>query len=153
MQKELKSDGFTLIELLVVISIMVILIGLSAFGLQQARLSARDGQRKADLETIRTGLSFYKADCNVYPTPAATTSKLSTTLVGNTTICSGSANTYIQKVPSDPVTANNYFYSSSANGYSICASLENGGTATDTTSCNTAGATCGGTCNYYVTNP
>lgn len=146
------NNSFTLIELLVVISIMVILIGLSAFGLQKARSSARDGQRKADLETIRTGLSFYKADCNVYPTPAATTSKIEASMVGSATLC-GSANTYIQKVPSDPVTSNNYFYATSANGYAICASLEDGGTSNDQSSCTAISASCGGTCNYYVTNP
>ncbi len=43
------NTGFTLIELLVVIAITAILIGLSVFGLQGARESARDAQRKADL--------------------------------------------------------------------------------------------------------
>ena len=59
--------GFTLIELLVVVSIIGILIALSIFGLQGARESSRDARRKADLETIRSGLEIYKADCNDYP--------------------------------------------------------------------------------------
>ena len=55
------SCGFTLIELLVTISIIGILIGLSVFGLQGARQSARDAKRKADLDMrlrqVMSGLS------------------------------------------------------------------------------------------------
>ncbi len=139
--------GFSLIELLVVISIMAVLISLSAFGLQQARESARDGQRRADLETIRTGLSFYKADCNVYPTPNISTStRISTSL---TSSCGGS-NTYIEKIPVDPVSTNNYYYIQSGSTYTICASLETEGTKVPT---QCSSASCGGTCNYYVLNP
>ncbi|KKR12005.1 MAG: hypothetical protein UT39_C0001G0060 [Candidatus Woesebacteria bacterium GW2011_GWA1_39_21] len=147
------KNGFTLIELLVVVSIMVILIGLSAFGLQQARESARDGQRKANLETIRTGLSFYKADCNVYPTPnASTTTKLGTSLIGNATICGGSANTYIQKMPTDPVSGRNYYYSQSGSTYKICAGLE-GETSADANCAFPISCGSGVTCSYSVANP
>jgi len=150
----MKQKAFTLIELLVVMSIIAILASLSAFGLQQARESARDGQRRADLETIRTGLSFYKADCNAYPTPYPNPDPdhLNSSLTGYASLC-GAANTYINKVPLDPVSANNYFYYQSGATYAVCASLETGGSSGDTTSCSGISASCGSTCNYYVTNP
>jgi general secretion pathway protein G len=140
------SSGFSLIELLVVISIMAVLISLSAFGLQQARESARDGQRKADLETIRTGLSFYKSDCNVYPTEAASTTKMGTVLTAS---CITPTPVYIEKMPTDPVSGRNYIYVRSTSGYRICASLE---TEVDADS-NCSTVSCGTTCNYSVTNP
>ncbi len=146
--------GFTLIELLVVISIMVILIGLSVFGLQQARESARDGQRKSDLETIRTGLSFYRADCNFYPTPASGTggdfkTKFGSSFNGN---CITPTPNYIEKVPSDPLVGRSYYYTSDGTIYNICSSLE---TETGPTPVQCTGATCGSgvNCNYYVANP
>jgi type II secretion system protein G len=146
------KKGFSLIELLVVIAIMAILIGMSAFGLQQARESARDGQRKSDLEAIRTGLSFYRSDCNVYPintTGADFYTLFHPSFSGS---CTGPTNVYIQKTPSDPLSGNYYIYKTDATGttYTICASLETGG-ATVATGC--SGLVCGGTCNYSVFNP
>lgn len=149
------KKGFSLIELLVVIAIMTILIGLSAFGLQQARESARDGQRKSDLETIRTGLVMYKSDCNAYPIPSSSgdfKTVVGTSLVGVAAYCGGTANTYIAKVPSDPVPGNLYYYSSTGTTYYICASLETENAAA-ATGCPTGATDCGGYCNYIVTNP
>lgn len=141
-----KYAGFTLVELLVVISIIAILMGLSFFGLQGARQSSRDSRRKADLESIRSGIEIYKSDCNTYPLT------LSTSLVGNGSNSSCLvANTYISSVPADPTTpARAYRYSSNGTTYEICASLEQG----------SGSVTCGGssscgssTCNYKVINP
>lgn len=148
------KKGFSLIELLVVISIMAILIGLSAFGLQQARESARDGQRKSDLETIRTGLSFYKADCNKYPTPAGGTgadfkTNFGSNFNGN---CVAPTPVYIEKIPADPDPNKYYYYTSDGTTYKICSSLE---TETGPTPTQCTGANCGtgAVCNYYVANP
>ena len=154
MLKKLSISGFSLIELLVVISIMAVLIGLSAFGLQQARESARDGQRQADLETLRTGLSFYKADCNLYPTPKSSdTDRMADALSGYSGLC-GSGNTYIADIPSDPAPGRNYYYISSTPfaTYTICASLETGGSTT-ATGCSSADCGSGMVCNYAVNNP
>lgn len=152
MQNKSKIHGFTLIELLVVMSIIAILVSLSAFGLQQARESARDGQRKADLQTIRTGLAFYKADCNAYPINAGTNfSSIYTTTFGST--CGGT-NTYIQKVPSDPIPGRNYWYYSDGITYKICAGLESSVTA-DSVCTSAPVADCGTSviCSYSVINP
>jgi len=145
------KKGFSLIELLVVVAIMGILIGLSAFGLQQARESARDGQRKSDLETIRTGLSFYRSDCNAYPINTGDFYTLFHPSFGSTTC--GGANTYIQKTPKDSLSGNLYYYIST-NGitYTICASLETEG-STVPSGCPAGATGCGGYCNYAVYNP
>lgn len=137
--------GFTLIELLVVISIIGILLGLSVFGLQGARQSSRDATRKANLELIRSGLEIYKADCNTYPT-ANIMESLS--LVGAAGVgCVD--NTYISKIPVDPVSpARSYAYSSTDGvTYTLCAALE--GSSSSVSGC----GSCTTICNYEVTNP
>lgn len=143
-----KTAGFTLIELLVVISIIGVLMAISLFGMQGARESSRDARRKSDLEMIRSGLEMYKSDCNVYP------SVLGTTLVGNETSgpCLSTHNTYISLVPKDPLDPNRlypYSYTVATKTYTLCASLENAGSAE--TGCGSCGS--GVTCNYKVTNP
>ncbi|QQG42269.1 MAG: prepilin-type N-terminal cleavage/methylation domain-containing protein [Candidatus Woesebacteria bacterium] len=145
-----ESDGFTLIELLVTISIIGILIGLSVFGLQGARQSARDAKRKTDLEQIRSAVEIYKADCNKYPLTLGAQLKgdgLSTSSCLDTNI-------YLSEVPFDPTSPNSdyKYYSLDGSTYELCAALEQGGA---TTSCGVVAATsCGAaTCNYKVTNP
>ena len=144
--KFLSKLGFTLIELLVSISIIALLIGLSVFGLQGARESGRDTQRKSDLEVIRSGLEIYKSDCDAYP--------LSLPAVGSALLGNGSTSTclvtndYIAKIPGDPLSPSRVYYYNSPNGviYELCAALEGGGN-------HTCGGSCGGVCNYKTTNP
>jgi len=148
--------AFTLIELLVVISIIGILIGLSVFGFQGARVSARDAVRKTDVEEIRSGLAMYKADCDTYPSsdPSAVNPfnlTTSSSLVGDdsTPSCSGK-NTYISAIPVDPLSPNqSYVYVSDGVTYEICTSLEQVGSVA--TSCSGCGGSSG--CNYEATNP
>jgi len=140
--------AFTLIELLVVISIIGILLALSIFGLQGARESARDANRKTDIELIRSGIEIYKADCNEYPSGSSLPSPLN----GDQT--SGSVclttQTYIAEVPTDPLDpTRRYLYSSDGIIYELCASLEDG---TGTETCG-GSSNCGTTCNYKVVNP
>lgn len=141
-------NGFTLIELLVVISIIGILLAVSVFGLMGARQASRDAKRKADLESIRSGLEIYKADCDGYPT------SLGTSLLGSPppTTCS-SSNTYIASVPKDPMDpAQTYAYSNpTTSTYVLCALLERAPSPVmDTTGC---GSCTAAACNYKVTNP
>ena len=127
-------------------------MALSLFGISSSRETARDANRKADLELIRSGLELYKADCNSYPVTTAVTG--GSPLVGDPTLSTTclAANIYIAKVPLDPLnTARVYRYSRlTASKYEICAALENG---TGTVTC--SGFTnCGDvSCNYKVTNP
>ncbi len=152
----MKSKGFTLIELLVVISIIAVLVGISIFGLSGAREAARDARRKSDLESIRSGLELYKADCNNYPPSAGITFGTGTLIGDNTPSSCAAANTYISLIPNDPISASrNYKYvSTGTTTYSLCAILENA----PNPAMPSAPATCGscgsaGNCNYIVTNP
>ena len=146
-------SGFTLIELLVVISIIGILLALSVFGLQGARQASRDAKRKADLESIRSGLEIFKADCDKYYIG----NSLPSPLVGipsspyNISSCLAT-NTYISNIPVDPISATySYAYSSDGTTYTLCAYLENPPNPVDTGCVGSCGA--GVTCNYKVTNP
>lgn len=146
------KNAFTLIELLVVISIIGILIGLSVFGLQGARKASRDAVRKSDLEQIRSGLGFYKTDCNTYPLTADFPSPgdpLSGSGVGSCL----NTNTYISKVPIDPISGDYYSYKSTDGvTYYLCASLEQSWSANpdDLSNCSACGAN---PCNYVTKNP
>ena len=142
------KKGFTLLELLVVISIIGVLAGISLFGLKGAREAARDGRRKADLETIRSALELYKADCDRYPpSPLPVGNQLT-----GSTCTPANTNVYLEKVPKDPL-PDDRFYSYTPTGtpptsYTLCAALE-GETAADSI----CSGGCGGTCSYGVRNP
>jgi general secretion pathway protein G len=129
--------GFTLVELLVVISLIGILASLLIVSLEGSRKSARDGRRKADLEQIRTALEMYRRDSttNSYPTSPLTTA-------------TGFSN-YLPNIPIDPLTTTPYSYTPGTGTYTLCASLEGGGSTV--TGCGSCGT--GYTCNYKVTNP
>lgn len=147
LQKNL--PGFTLIELLVVISIIGIILGFAFVSFQETKKSARDTQRKADLEDVRSALEVFKADCGDYPSAVPTTG---TSIKGDNipTACS-SNNTYMYTVPSDPSAGRSYYYGPSGNqaSYEFCAALENIPSGT----LPTCGGSCGETCNYQVKNP
>lgn len=142
-----KNKGFTLIELLVTITIIGVLAAISLFGLAGARESARDGRRRSDLESVRTALELYKADCDRYPASISFGSSLRGS--GASSRCPV-GNTYMQILPTDPVSGRRYVYNSNGSTYELCSSLEQ--TTSGTASPCTGG--CGsGTCNYRVTSP
>jgi general secretion pathway protein G len=121
-----KMRGFTLIELLVVISIIGVLTGLVTFNFQQARVRARDVQRKSELGVIRDALEMYKNDRipQVYPV-AGTMDGLAAQMVPG----------YIKnEMPKDPIEKasegswQEYSYSSNdGSTYTLQACLENAG--------------------------
>jgi general secretion pathway protein G len=154
------KTGFTLIEVMVVVAIIGVLLALSAAGLQGARASSRDAQRKSQLEDIRSALEIYRSDCGSYPAASGAhglafgTGTLVGTGVGN---CS-SSNVYMSAIPQDPQSVSKglsyeYVTSGSNTSYSLCAITEHG--SASSTGCGGSGTQkCGTTgCNYTKTNP
>lgn len=149
--------GFTLIELLVVMTIIGVLAALSLFALSGTRESARDGRRKADLETIRSALELYKADCDAYVIASGNVGSVLDTDGGAGVRLVGSGaspscpitNVYLERIPNDSLTGRNYYYSSTGTTYQLCARLEETPTVSDCTS-----SSCGSVaCNYRVIQP
>lgn len=137
--------GFTLVELLVAMAIVAVVMAAALVAFSGTRATARDGKRKADLETIRSALELYRSDAGGYPLAADYV-----TLLGD----------YISAVPKDPLDpARVYGYAPQTCGsvtcpaYTLCAAMEQA-TVADAT-CTAAGANCGigMTCSYATTNP
>jgi prepilin-type N-terminal cleavage/methylation domain-containing protein len=102
----LKKNGFTLIELLVVSTIIVVLSAIGLVSFTNAGKSARDGKRKADLETVRQALVLYRSDNGAYPSGGAGGA------AGYTAAISVLSSGYISSpTPIDPKNDAVYFYS------------------------------------------
>lgn len=134
----MNKKGFTLVEIMVVMAIIGILAGLTLTAFVGSRKTARDGKRRADIETIRSALEMCRSDTDSYP--------VGSTLPG---ICS----TYLPSVPTDPLSPTyQYRYNGSANSYTLCAYLETGAVTTNCTG--SCGGNCGAAaCNYKTCNP
>jgi len=136
------STGFTLMELLIAIGIVGVLVGISSFAIRGAQSSARDGRRKADLETIAVALELYRADCGSYP------STLGSSITGN---CPNSR-VYLDSVPVDPRPPRQYSYSLNSGRIVLCASLEDAPIPpVNTAGCGSCGS--GFACNWRVSKP
>jgi prepilin-type N-terminal cleavage/methylation domain-containing protein len=156
-----RGKGFTIIELLVSIGVVAVLSSgiLYYIGQGPARRS-RDARRRADLEKVVSGLEFYRNAAGTYPRCNPVGANCNFTNITNG--AGGPAvSLYIPTFPADPQTARAYRYAprSSSGGncnagatrcvsYTLCASLEMGGTAV--AMCGTCGS---GTCNYTTTSP
>lgn len=67
----MKKNGFSLIELLVVIGIIAVLTALSVFNFNQARMRARDVQRKNDVKAFQEAMELYRLDNSQFPADEA----------------------------------------------------------------------------------
>ncbi len=108
--KQKSKKAFTLVELLVVIAIIAILATLAIVALQQARKSARDAKRIADIRQMQTALELYFNDWGQYP------DALGTSIASGTYV-------YMNQVPTSPTPAdgdcgasNTYAYSTTESG-------------------------------------
>ena len=110
--------GFTLIELLIVLAIIGVLTSFLMANFLNARLRARDAQRKADLRQIQAALELYRADQGSYP-PAPLPACGSSLVAGSTN--------YMQKIPCDPTGSGQYAYTYTTTGttYTLISCLEN----------------------------
>lgn len=134
----MKNKGFTLIELVIVMAIIATLTALATFNFSQARVRARDVQRKNELKAIQNALEMYKNDKIPQEYPDSLDLLVTT---------------YMSKLPVDPkekVTAGSwedYCYdpdTSDALKYYLVACLENAGDvdkSTASTNCSCAGTT------------
>ena len=129
------KSGFTLLESTIVIGIVSLLLTIGANLFVFSKQAARDAVRKTDIEQIRAALEFYKEeDTNRYY-PA---------------LLSALSNTYMDKIPQDPLINTQYEYCYSLNpdtdptNYILAVELERGGPS----SCN-----CGNLSYNYCFSP
>lgn len=126
-----KTKGFTVIELLVVIAIIGILMAILLATFNDARMSARDDARQANLKEMQLAIELYKAQNGRYPEAGC---GRGTSWTGNTSFgnCSefiaGLVPDYISQLPVETTNlAGNrgYIYRTSGNGdrYKLMAHL------------------------------
>jgi general secretion pathway protein G len=130
----MKKKAFTLIEILVVVTIIGMLMAVTAVSYSQFSKQSRDARRKADLEQIRAALEMYRSNNDAYFDFASNN-------------CSGIGATlhaYLSTVPSDPKSTQSYQCEISLDSYTIGAFLESDSSG----SCIAVG--CGNSCNYCL---
>jgi len=110
------SRGFTLVELLVVTTIIIVLSAIGLVSFQNAGENARNGKRKADMETYRQSLVLYRSDQGVYPS-GANFAAMAAELVQNSYLSA--------PAPTEAKSGHTaYAYSPTASGFCICALME-----------------------------
>ena len=134
-----QKRGFTLIEILVTISIIALLTMIGVTNFRVANQKARDGRRQGDLEQIKAALELYRTDEAEY---------LGSITAGEA-IQSPTDTVYMNEVPDDPLSTQDYYYTSDGDTYMLCAALE----LDLSGACGGASCGTGVTCNYQVTNP
>lgn len=95
------QSGFTLLEILVAISIIALILSLGIVSYNQVFISSRDSTRKSDLQIISNALEQYNNSKGSYPT---NTSSLSV---------------YLNPIPKDPKTNQDYTYNPLPVGCSV----------------------------------
>lgn len=86
--------GFTLVEILIVLAIVSILSAFGFASFSEARKSARDTERKADLQALQSALDLYKLKNGRYPAGCNTVGTWSGQL-GTGYACSNGTGQYI----------------------------------------------------------
>lgn len=141
--------GFTLIELLVVVAIIGVLSSVVLASLSDARSSARDARRMADLRNMQTALELYYNDHDKYPGETWCDSSIGSygsncgdmISSGNTQDGWDTNSTFYQEfvgggyasLPEDPLNNESYYYyyepsNDGHQGHFFRTTLEDGGT-------------------------
>ncbi|QQG43936.1 MAG: type II secretion system protein GspG [Candidatus Roizmanbacteria bacterium] len=139
-----RLKGFTLLELMIVIAILGILASFISGNLINSLKKGRDARRKSDLEQIQRALELYYEDNKSYPALITAGSQITHPSVAN--------KVYMQRVPDDPASNNDYTYVSSGTNYKIYSCIEN--TNDNGPGVTTYSVTCGdcGNCKYGVSS-
>ncbi|MBI2310637.1 prepilin-type N-terminal cleavage/methylation domain-containing protein [Candidatus Collierbacteria bacterium] len=131
-----KNRGFTLMELLVVVAVMMILAVLGLSGYLFSIKKSHDVVRKSDLAAIAKGLEAFANDFTVYPDDDGAGKIKACGIDSALTACvwggeamkvtiGGKDQTYMVKIPKDPVTGQYYYYTKTTDGFELYAGLEN----------------------------
>lgn len=113
--------GFTLIELLISIAIMGIVFGVVLTSTSLVKKNAGDTTRQADLRSIQSALEQYHADQGFYPAQSGIyglpfpQSQPLTNQTGNNIAPLPTLKTYLNKLPNDANTSQNYCYQAQKN--------------------------------------
>lgn len=114
-----RSNGMTLIEVLAVLAIvaMIMILAYSSLRPMFQLAKARDSRRKTDLKRISIALEDYAGDNPCYP---------SLIYQENECLPSGEIGPYLSKIPCDPLTGEQYPYSSpdGCSQFALYAALE-----------------------------
>ena len=134
-----RKRGFTLIELLVVIFIVGLLASLIIVNVSNARATARDGKRIANLKAVQTALEMYNQTNREYPNTYSERIYSYNDGRANDDWVPSLKPTYLPVLPRDP--KNNetwrYVYRSDGKDYLLIAFLENICGTKTSDSCNT----------------
>lgn len=120
--RKILKTGFTMIELLVVATIIIMLTMVGLVSFRNTSKNARNGKRKADLESVRSTLVIYRADVGTYPTYAGATKANFDAAVADLY----AADYFSTQTLEDPLNDATYFYTYTSDGqtFTLCATLE-----------------------------
>lgn len=117
--------GFTLVELLVVIVVLAVLAAIVLPKFMNSSRRSKESAMKSDLKLLRNAVSLFNADTGVYPKAlsdlSSTTAPTSATAKGLDATGTEAAyapsdwhGPYIQDLPKDPISGNDYTYSTAS---------------------------------------